>query len=60
METCQKLTADKGYDDVKFITKLWDKYEIKPADVIPNGVNRLSTPVPMHKEGLSLLLVSFD
>ena len=36
METCQKLTADKGYDDVKFITKLWDKYEIKPVIDIRN------------------------
>ena len=27
---CQRLSADKGYDDSKLIERLWDQYGIKP------------------------------
>ncbi|MDD5708668.1 MAG: transposase [Kiritimatiellae bacterium] len=33
LETCEMLTADKGYDDTKLLKRLWDKHEIRP--VIP-------------------------
>jgi len=33
IERCEALDADKGYDDTKLITSLWDDYRIKP--VIP-------------------------
>ncbi len=36
IEACQKLTADKGYDDTKFITNLWDNHQIKPVIDIRN------------------------
>ncbi len=36
LEKCETLEADRGYDDTKFIEKLWDKYEIKPVIDIRN------------------------
>lgn len=31
MKRCEVLTADKGYDDTKFLTKLWDEHQVKPV-----------------------------
>ncbi|MFW0860583.1 MAG: transposase [Dethiobacter sp.] len=36
MERCEFLTGDKGYDDTKLITKLWDEHQIKPVIDIRN------------------------
>jgi hypothetical protein len=36
LETAEILTADKGYDDTKLITKCWDEYQIKPVIDIRN------------------------
>lgn len=36
LERCAYLTADRGYDDGKLITKVWDQYEIKPIIDIRN------------------------
>ena len=36
LEICEVLTADKGYDDVKLIEKLWDKYKTRPVIDIRN------------------------
>ena len=31
LEKTEVLSGDKGYDDTKFIEKLWDEYEVKPV-----------------------------
>lgn len=31
MNRCEVLTADKGYDDTKLLTKLWDEHKVKPV-----------------------------
>ena len=36
LKRCECLDADKGYDDGKLITRLWDSYEIKPVIDIRN------------------------
>ena len=36
LEMCDYLDADRGYDDGKLITRLWDSYEIKPVIDIRN------------------------
>lgn len=36
VDDCQFLTADKGLDDTKLITELWDDYGIKPVIDIRN------------------------
>ena len=36
LERCGHLSADKGYDDGKLITRLWDEHEIKPVIDIRN------------------------
>ena len=36
LEMCEYLDADRGYDDGKLITRLWDSYEIKPVIDIRN------------------------
>jgi hypothetical protein len=36
IDKCEVLTADKGYDDIKLIKKLWDEYNIKPVIDIRN------------------------
>jgi hypothetical protein len=36
IEKCETLEADRGYDDTKFIVKLWDRYKIKPVIDIRN------------------------
>jgi len=36
LKACEVFLGDKGYDDVKLITRLWDKYEIKPVIDIRN------------------------
>jgi hypothetical protein len=36
LETAEILTADKGYDDTKLITKCWDKHQIKSVIDIRN------------------------
>jgi hypothetical protein len=36
LETAEILTADKGYDDTKLITKCWDEHQIKPVIDIRN------------------------
>ncbi len=36
VERCAELSADRGYDDGKLITKLWDDHEIKPVIDIRN------------------------
>ncbi|MDD2630758.1 MAG: transposase [Methanomicrobiales archaeon] len=36
LERCGELSADRGYDDTKFIEKLWDEYGIKPVIDIRN------------------------
>jgi hypothetical protein len=33
---CEYLDADRGYDDGKLITRLWDSYGIKPVIDIRN------------------------
>ena len=33
---CQNFSADRGYDDGKLITKLWDEHKIKPVIDIRN------------------------
>lgn len=30
LKNCENLMADRGLDDVKFITKLWDEHSIRP------------------------------
>ena len=36
LEACETLEADRGYDDTKFIIRLYDKYGIKPVIDIRN------------------------
>ena len=48
IERCQYFLADKGLDDGKLITKLWDEYRIKPVIDIRN----------MWKDGEETKLVS--
>jgi hypothetical protein len=36
LKMCDYLDADRGYDDGKLITRLWDSYEIKPVIDIRN------------------------
>ena len=36
LERCGHLSADKGYDDGKLITRLWDQHQIKPVIDIRN------------------------
>lgn len=36
LKRCDYLDADRGYDDGKLITRLWDSYEIKPVIDIRN------------------------
>lgn len=36
LEASETMTADKAYDDTKFITILWDQYNIKPVINIRN------------------------
>lgn len=36
IETCEVLTADKGFDDTKLIVKLWEEHGIKPVIDIRN------------------------
>ena len=36
LEQCQRLSADKGYDDSKLIERLWDQHQIKPIIDIRN------------------------
>ena len=36
LETCERLSADKGYDDSKLIERLWDQHQIKPIIDIRN------------------------
>lgn len=36
LERCKYFTADRGYDDSKFLCKLWDDYGIKPVIDIRN------------------------
>lgn len=36
LKTAEIMTADKGYDDTKLITKSWDTYQIKPVIDIRN------------------------
>ncbi len=36
MQKCETFAADKGYDDTKLHTKLWDKFKIKPVIDIRN------------------------
>lgn len=36
IKRCEKITADRGYDDGKLIVKLWDEYKIKPVIDIRN------------------------
>jgi hypothetical protein len=36
LEGCEYLDADRGYDDGKLISKLWDRHEIKPVIDIRN------------------------
>ena len=36
VETCEELTADKGYDDTKLIRSLWDDHDIRPVIDIRN------------------------
>ncbi len=36
MDGCAVMTADKGYDDVKLIEKLWKEHQIKPVIDIRN------------------------
>ena len=36
LEEAEVLTADRGYDDTKLITKCWDTYGIKPVIAIRN------------------------
>lgn len=31
IDTCEILTADRGYDDSKLLVKLWEEHEIKPV-----------------------------
>ena len=31
VDRCMYITGDKGYDDTKMTTKLWDEYRIKPV-----------------------------
>jgi hypothetical protein len=47
-ERCEIFLADKGLDDGKLITKLWDKYKIKPVIDIRN----------MWKDGEATKLIS--
>ena len=37
VDRCMYLTGDKGYDDTKMTTKLWDEYKIKPVIDIRNA-----------------------
>jgi len=34
LDECEGAIGDKGYDDTKLITKLWDDYQIKPVIAI--------------------------
>jgi hypothetical protein len=36
LKACETLDADRGYDDGKLISKLWDRHEIKPVIDIRN------------------------
>lgn len=36
IEACEDLEGDRGYDDTKLITELWDEYKIKPVIDIRN------------------------
>ena len=36
LERCQHLSADKGYDVGKLITRLWDQHHIKPVIDVRN------------------------
>ncbi|CRF28867.1 Transposase domain (DUF772) [Mycobacterium tuberculosis] len=36
LETAETMAADKGYDDTKLITTLWDQHQIKPVIDIRN------------------------
>ena len=36
LKRCSELSADRGYDDTKFIVKLWDEHRIKPVIDIRN------------------------
>lgn len=36
LQAARILTADKAYDDTKFVTRLWDDYQIKPVIDIRN------------------------
>lgn len=36
LQRCGHLSADKGYDDGKLITRLWDQHQIKPVIDIRN------------------------
>jgi hypothetical protein len=36
LETCQVFTGDRGYDDGKLLTRLWDEFRIKPVIDIRN------------------------
>ena len=36
LKCCEILSGDKGYDDTKFITKLWDEHRIRPIIDIRN------------------------
>ena len=37
VDRCMYITGDKGYDDTKMTTKLWDEYRIKPVIDIRNA-----------------------
>jgi hypothetical protein len=37
LEACEYLDADRGYDDGKLISRLWDRHEIKPVIDIRNA-----------------------
>ena len=36
LQQCQRLSADKGYDDSKLIERLWDQHQNKPIIDIRN------------------------
>jgi len=48
LESCEFFSGDKGYDDTKLITKLWDDHHIKPVIAIRQ----------MWKDGEATKLVS--
>ena len=64
LEQCERLSADKGYDDSKLINRLWDQHQIKPIIDIRNcwkdGENEENGVVTKLVSGQENVIYTYD